>query len=230
MIDSTQHKSQLRDYFDGVGFERWSAIYGQANLSRIRQTVREGHTTMLAQVETWLNVYSLPKDAHILDAGCGIGLLSVALAQRGFRVTSVDIAPHMVDATKVRAGQAGVLDQMEFLVGDLEAVSETFDAIVCLDVLVHYPQPLFEHMATGLANRTRGPLLITYAPYNRLLATMHWMARFFPKGQRRTNIQMIRDSLVRKTLEQAGMQVQNETRVSRGFYHVALLDAVKADV
>ncbi|NOK58386.1 MAG: magnesium protoporphyrin IX methyltransferase [Chloroflexi bacterium AL-W] len=227
MIDSTQHKSQLRDYFDGVGFERWSAIYGQAEVSRIRQTVREGHTTMLKQVETWLDAYALPRGAHVLDAGCGTGLLSVALAQRGFRVTSVDIAPHMVDATRARAEQASVLDQMEFLVGDLEAVSGEFDAIVCLDVLVHYPQPLFEQIATSLAQRTRGPLLITYAPYNRLLAAMHWMARFFPKGQRRTDIQMIPDTFVRQTLECGNMQIQHEVHISQGFYHVALLDAVK---
>lgn len=31
-----------------------------------------------------------PKDAHLCDAGCGIGGLSVAMAQRGFFVTAVD--------------------------------------------------------------------------------------------------------------------------------------------
>src|SRR5215218_1065665 len=86
-----QHKSRLRDYFNGIGFERWSAIYGQAEVSRIRQTIRAGHAVMLAQAEQWLvealraDERSTIKDestathpsssalrpSSILDAGCG---------------------------------------------------------------------------------------------------------------------------------------------------------------
>ena len=32
----------------------------------------------------------LPNGAHICDAGCGVGELSLALAALGFRVTAVD--------------------------------------------------------------------------------------------------------------------------------------------
>ena len=52
--DRAQHKAQLQDYFDGVGFDRWSAIYGKAPLSRIRRTIRTGHDRMLAQADAWL--------------------------------------------------------------------------------------------------------------------------------------------------------------------------------
>src|SRR5690349_9509299 len=106
-----QHKSRLREYFDGIGFERWSAIYGQAEVSRIRQTIRAGHAAMLAQAEQWLcegvgswelgvgNGLTNPQPPtpnsapQVLDAGCGTGLFSLALARRGFDVTAVDIAP-----------------------------------------------------------------------------------------------------------------------------------------
>ncbi|NJP07023.1 MAG: methyltransferase domain-containing protein [Chloroflexaceae bacterium] len=91
-----QRKDQLRNYFAGVGFARWHAIYGQGKLTGVRRSIREGHTMVLNQVQTWIQHHDLPPDAHILDAGCGTGLLSVALARQGFRVTAVDIAFPMV--------------------------------------------------------------------------------------------------------------------------------------
>jgi hypothetical protein len=57
------------------------------------------------------------------------------------------------------------------------------------------------------------------------LAMLHHIGGVFPKGQRRTEIQMIPDHIVHKTLAQAGMQTRRSVRVSKGFYHVALLEA-----
>lgn len=38
----------------------------------------------------------LPPQAHVCDAGCGLGYLSLALAQHAERVTAVDIAPQAI--------------------------------------------------------------------------------------------------------------------------------------
>lgn len=229
MIDTAQHKNRLKDYFDGVGFERWSAIYGQAELSRIRRTIRDGHARMLAQAERWLlealgerRAGSAP---HVLDAGCGTGLFSTALAVQGFSVTAVDIAPQMVAAAEANARSAGVQDQISFANSDLEQISGSYDAVVCFDVLIHYPLPLFAQLCTRLAGLSRGPLLLTYAPHNPLLAGLHWMGGRFPHHHRRTDIQMIPDRFVHQTLEAAGMQARRSVRISRGFYHVTLLEA-----
>ena len=54
MTDVSRHKQQLRDYFDGDGFQRWSAIYGEAEVSRVRRTIRVGYNRMLARAEAWL--------------------------------------------------------------------------------------------------------------------------------------------------------------------------------
>ena len=223
---TTDLKDQLRTYFDGTGFERWSAIYGSAELSRVRQSIREGHAKMLAQAEVWLTE-SLDSGS-ILDAGCGTGLFSVRMAQRGFDVTAVDIAPKMVEATRSAAQSASIDGQMTFHAGDIETVLDSlgkFDAVTCFDVLVHYPEEAFVPLCTQLAQHASGPLLITYAPYSRLLASLHWIGGFFPKGERRTEIQMIRDSVVADALAAAGMTVKRTTSISQGFYHVKLLEA-----
>jgi magnesium-protoporphyrin O-methyltransferase len=225
MPDPAAVKDRLRDYFNGVGFERWSAIYGQGELSGVRRSVREGHAAMLGFVTRWLQERDLPPGAHILDAGCGTGLFSVAMAAHGYHITAVDIAPQMVEATRERAQAAGVADHIEFQAGDLEGVQGSYDAVVCLDVLIHYPRPAFDQLGAHLARLCRDTLIITYAPHNPALALMHYIGQYFPRSQRRTEIQMIRDGDVRAVLEHAGLQEQRSTRVSEGFYHVALLEA-----
>ncbi len=220
-----EHKQQLRRYFDGIGFERWAAIYGQGHLSSVRRSIREGHTNMLVQAEAWLDEQTFAADARALDAGCGTGLFSTALARRGFAVTAIDIAPQMVNAAVTQAEQADVREHINFVTGDLETIRGEYDVVACFDVLIHYPQSGFAPMCRRLAQCCQGTLLLTYAPYNQLLAIMHWLGGYFPKSQRRTEIQMMPDSFVAQTLADSGMHVCRSVRVSKGFYHVTLLEA-----
>lgn len=222
------HKAALQAYFDGIGFDRWAAIYGgDALSSRVRRSIRVGHTRMLEQATAWV-VESMPvvsAGAKALDAGCGTGLFSLRLAAHGYHVTAADIAPRMVSATTNAAREAHLLDQMTFHTGDLAGVEGHFDLVACFDVLVHYPEPDFAAMLTALAARSRGPLLITYAPYKPLLAALHWVGGRFPQGNRRTEIQMVPDRFVARTLADAGFRVHRTARVDHGFYHVTLLEA-----
>jgi magnesium-protoporphyrin O-methyltransferase len=240
MTDTVQHKDKLLAYFNGLGFERWSAIYGDAKVSRIRRTIREGHAAMLGLAEHWLLARILERESHslapatlgsppvsVLDAGCGTGLLSIDLAQFGLRVTAVDIAPQMVGAAEQSALSAGVHELIDFQVGDIEQVSGSFDVVVCLDVLIHYPAAAFAQMLHHLARQARSTLLLTYAPSTPLLTALHWIGGHFPSAHRRTEIQMIPRRRVEQALADAGMRVQRTAQISQGFYHVTLVEAVR---
>lgn len=232
MIDVTRHKQQLRDYFDGDGFRRWSAIYGDAEVSRVRRTIRVGHARMLARAEAWLLEWigaagRTPSTMNALDAGCGTGVFSIMLAQHGMQVTAVDIAPQMVAAAADRARAAGVAQRVTFTAGDIEDVQGSFDVVACFDVLIHYPQPAFDQLLSHLAQRTCGLLLFTYAPYEPLLAAMHWIGGFFPRAHRRTEIQMIRENDVRQTVARQGLRVGRIEPIRSGFYHVNLVEATR---
>lgn len=262
MTELSEHKRGLRAYFDGAGYERWAAIYGQARLeSRVRRTIRAGHSAMLEQALAWLDeslaaapgqvrttaeagrttdthpagpVLRPPSSvagraAHVLDAGCGTGLLTLALAGRGHRVTAVDLAPQMAAATAAAAARAGLAALVDCSSGDLEQVEGRFDAVCCLDVLVHYPRAPFAQMLARLAGLARGPLIVTYAPHSPLLAALHWLGGRFPRPARRTEIQMIPEPFVRQTLALAGLRVRRSARISRGFYHVALIEAARPE-
>lgn len=222
---TTDYKTQLRQYFDGTGFERWAAIYGDDDVSVIRQTVRDGHAQMLNQAQAWL--LEKRSSGTLFDAGCGTGLFSLAMAQEGFDVTAVDIAPRMVEAAQHAAEASGLDERITFQAGDIEQVDGQFDAVACFDVLVHYPAEGFRPLCESLAARSKETFLFTYAPYNRLLAALHWVGGHFPNAHRRTEIQMIRDHVVEDALHAAGMDINRTHSVHHGFYHVTLVEAIR---
>jgi magnesium-protoporphyrin O-methyltransferase len=225
-LDTAQHKARLRYYFDGIGFSRWSAIYGDAKLSAVRGTIRAGHAVMLRAAEEWAGAAFPQAAGHTaLDAGCGTGLFSLALARRGFSVSSVDLAPQMAAATAANAEAAGLAANVTAWAADLDDVTGSYDLVSCFDVLIHYPPELFNGMLAHLAGLCRGTFLFTYAPYSTFFAAMHRVGSFFPHGQRHTNIKMIRDTQVRQALAACGMQFRRSAFVGKGFYHVMLVEA-----
>lgn len=66
-----------------------------------------------------------------VDVGCGTGDNAIALAQRGFEVTALDIAERPLEQARAKAAAAGV--SVEFRIADvtrLGGVEEAFDLIV----------------------------------------------------------------------------------------------------
>jgi SAM-dependent methyltransferase len=68
------------------------------------------------------------KPCRAFELGCGTGTNSVCLAQQGFEVTGVDVAPLAMERAKERAQAAGV--KVRFVVADalnLADPDETFE-------------------------------------------------------------------------------------------------------
>ena len=86
-----QTLSRVETYFDKTATKTWERLTSDAPVSRIRQTVRAGRDQMRARL-----LSKLPSDlkgARVLDAGCGVGQVTQALAERGAHVTAIDISP-----------------------------------------------------------------------------------------------------------------------------------------
>ncbi|MDR0775350.1 MAG: bifunctional 2-polyprenyl-6-hydroxyphenol methylase/3-demethylubiquinol 3-O-methyltransferase UbiG [Azonexus sp.] len=80
---------------------------------------------------------------RVLDVGCGGGLLSEGMAARGADVTGIDLADKPLGVARLHLLESGrQVDYRKIAVEDLAAeMPATFDAVTCLEMLEHVPNP-----------------------------------------------------------------------------------------
>ena len=79
------------------------------------------------------------KNKTLLDGGCGTGLFTKRAVERGAKVTSLDIAPKLVELTIKKCPTA---KGVEGSLLELPFDDNTFDFVISSDVIEHTPDPL----------------------------------------------------------------------------------------
>jgi magnesium-protoporphyrin O-methyltransferase len=212
-------RTQIETYFDRTAAETWKRLTSDAPVSGIRATVRAGRDAMRGTLLSWL-----PEDMRglrLLDAGCGTGALAVEAVKRGAAVVAIDVSRSLVQVARDRS--ADVQGDLRFEVGDmLDPYLGEFDHVVAMDSLIHYRAPDAVRALAGLAARTRGSILFTFAPRTPLLAAMHTVGRIFPRGDRAPAIEPVAEAALRRLLERdpnlAGLAPHRTQRIASGFY------------
>jgi glycine/sarcosine N-methyltransferase len=80
---------------------------------------------------------------RVLDAACGTGMHTIALAQLGYKMSGADVSRGMIERARTNASTAGI--SVDFEVVGFEHLAETFgqktfDALICLgNSLPHIP-------------------------------------------------------------------------------------------
>ena len=73
--------------------------------------------------DSWLMAKHIPQfQGSVLEIGCGSGIISMHLAQRGNVVTAIDINPKAVEATKFNSKENDL--EIEVLEGDLVYIAK----------------------------------------------------------------------------------------------------------
>jgi 2-polyprenyl-3-methyl-5-hydroxy-6-metoxy-1,4-benzoquinol methylase len=132
-----------------------SASSKQAEIEAARAAVEEGwaqqkpfdasfgheHWVKWATVMEAMRVFPVHPGQAVLDVGCGAGWTSAFLAEAGYRVTGIDIAPAYVDAARRRAERWGL--DAEFAAADMEdfSLGRSFRAALVFDALHHVDRP-----------------------------------------------------------------------------------------
>lgn len=86
----------------------------------------------------------LPKEAHVLDAGCGAGIPTAKyLVNKGIKVTGIDISDTMLNMAKKNVPNAIFLNKD---LKDLDFKEESFDGIISVYTLFHIPKKQHENI------------------------------------------------------------------------------------
>lgn len=79
----------------------------------------------------------------VLDVGCGGGILTEALAKCGAQATGIDLSKESLEAAKIHAAQQGL--NIDYRYENIEETASKhageFDAITCMEMLEHVPEP-----------------------------------------------------------------------------------------
>lgn len=80
---------------------------------------------------------------HVLDIGCGGGILTEAMAGAGAVVTGIDMAEGPLAVARLHQAESGAaVDYRQTTAEDLaEAEPGRFDVVTCLEMLEHVPDP-----------------------------------------------------------------------------------------
>lgn len=101
------------------------------------------HIGGLKATEAIIECCHIEPGSVVLDVGCGVGTTAVLLAHKhGCRVAGIDIRQRMVERSRERARKAGMHNQAEFQVADVEELpfaDGTFDAVISESV-TSFPQ------------------------------------------------------------------------------------------
>lgn len=104
-------------------------------------------------------------DAMILDVPCGTGRLSLHLAQKGFRVTGIDISAAMVGISQEKAESSDYSERLAFEVADaenLQFADNSFDTVVSLRLFGHVPPAIRANMLAEFKRICRGNFVLAY--------------------------------------------------------------------
>jgi magnesium-protoporphyrin O-methyltransferase len=221
-------KSIVENYFNTVGFDRWQRIYLDGEVNRVQKDIRVGHQKTIDTLLEWLQADGNLAGLSICDAGCGVGSLSLPLAAAGANVFASDLSAKMVEEAQKQAQETlPAAQQPEFAVQDLEKISGSYHSVICLDVLIHYPETKVAEMIQHLSSRATHRLILSFAPKTCFYATLKKVGDFFPGPSKATRAYLHRESEIREILTAAGWQIQRTGMSKTRFYFSRILEAVK---
>ena len=192
------------DKFDDLA-QRWWDPRGPQKALHALNPARLGYVAERVQL----------RDAAVLDVGCGGGLLSEALAQAGAKVTAIDLAPNLLKVARLHGLESGIkVDYREMPVETLaEQALASFDAITCMEMLEHVPEPASIIEACAKLLKPGGRLFLstlnrTPAAFALAIVGAEYVARVLPKGTHQYR-DFIKPSELAKWLREAGLEIED---------------------
>ena len=228
--DKQAEKREVKGYFETTGFDRWNRIYSNSDdVNKVQRNIRIGHQKTVDEVLTWIKQSGQLNDVSFCDAGCGVGSLSIPLAEMGAgSINASDISEAMAEEADRRARDAQLdMSRLRFVASDLESLSGSFHTVCCLDVFIHYPQNAAEDMVRHLCSLTEERLIVSFAPYTPLLALLKGIRQLFPGPSKTTRAYTLREKGIVAAAEASGFKPVRRSLNKAPFYFSRLIEFQK---
>jgi magnesium-protoporphyrin O-methyltransferase len=227
-MNAADDKTIVKEYFNSTGFDRWKRIYGDGEVNKVQLDIRNGHQQTVDKVIAWLEADDNLAQISVCDAGCGVGSLSIPLASAGAKVYASDISEKMVGEGKERAlSLFGNNNNPTFTVQDLEKLSGKYHTVICLDVLIHYPQDKAAEMISHLCSLGESRIILSFAPKTLALSLLKKIGGFFPGASKATRAYLHKEADIVKFLQANGFSIERQSMTKTRFYFSKLLEATR---
>ncbi|MAT88001.1 MAG: magnesium protoporphyrin IX methyltransferase [Aestuariivita sp.] len=216
-----QTLNRVESYFDRTATKTWEQLTSDVPVSSIRQTVRKGRDEMRAKM-----LARVPEDllgARVLDAGCGPGMMTKELAERGANIVAIDISPSLIDIARKRLSPH-LARRVDFRSGDmLDPTLGQFDFVFAMDSLIYYDTNQICSAVISLGQKPTKKVIFTVAPRTKFLMAMWYAGKLFPRSDRSpVMIPQSPKNLIEVT--QGSGKMHNLGRVTSGFYISQVLE------
>lgn len=157
---------------------------------------------------------------HVLDVGCGGGILSESMAACGARVTGIDMGEAPLQVARLHLLESGLEINYERIPVErlAEEQPESFDLITCMEMLEHVPDPASVVTACARLVKPGGRLFfstINRNPKSYLFAILgaEYLLKLLPKGTH-DYAKFIRPSELHTWMREAGLETLGMTGMS----------------
>ncbi|MCL6417000.1 bifunctional 2-polyprenyl-6-hydroxyphenol methylase/3-demethylubiquinol 3-O-methyltransferase UbiG [Aestuariirhabdus sp. Z084] len=157
---------------------------------------------------------------RVIDVGCGGGILSESMAQRGADVTGIDMGEAPLAVARLHSLESGVkVDYQQCTVEEMAALQpSSFDVVTCLEMLEHVPDPASVIRACHELVKPGGQVFfstINRNPKAYLFAIIgaEYLLKLLPKGTHDFD-KFIRPSELGNWIREAGLQTREITGMS----------------
>lgn len=137
----------------------------------------------------WIDAAISLQGKDVLDVGCGGGLLSEGMAARGARVSGIDLSEKALRVARLHLHESGLSVDYRLISAENFAAENParFDAITCMEMLEHVPDPASVITACVSMLKPGGKLFLSTlnrTPKSYLLAIIgaEYVLGMLPKG------------------------------------------------
>lgn len=137
----------------------------------------------------WIDKHAAVAGKRVADIGCGGGLLSEALAQRGAEVTGIDMGEAPLAVARLHQLESGLQVNYRQMTAEqlAEEAPNSFDVVTCLEMLEHVPDPAAVIQACATLVKPGGQVFFSTLnrnPKSYLFAIIgaEYVMRMLPRG------------------------------------------------